>query len=50
LYCGKFWHFKGTVQRDLTYSDERGFFGKILMKLAWIAYNAKNGIPLFFNE
>jgi hypothetical protein len=23
------------------------FFGKILMKLAGIAHNAKNGIPLF---
>jgi hypothetical protein len=26
--------------------DERPFFGKFLMKLAGIAYNAKNGIPL----
>jgi hypothetical protein len=29
-------------------SDERHFFGKILMLLAGIAHNAKNGIPLFF--
>jgi hypothetical protein len=28
-------------------SDERHFLGKILMKLAGIAHNATNGIPLF---
>jgi hypothetical protein len=30
-----------------TISDQRHVFGKILLKLVEIAYNAKNGIPFF---